>query len=229
VKRSPELSYSELPKSISDSISEPLFLCGYYSPFRESIVCWIKSNNPRQQIEREFDLNNETEIVGHARLDGLPTIEEFTVGDECWKVSGEFSLLGGNCLCEVFNIYTSDGLTKVAEAGQKYFSPVRSSREELCSEATRRSEFPKIYASWPAAEKINYWVAHLYRLRRHTAEAGGEESNVFSRGLLDQMAETDPNIVGLFPGVVRALALMEGENEAELLELAGKKAGLVLQ
>jgi len=225
-----KINYDDLPVNFAKQIPRNVYLRACHSPFKRSIVCWIKRDNQRWQKEIEFDMDTNKEIEDCNRLVGLPVDEKYVLEDGKMIAIRNFSIhQPSSCLTEEFAIYLTDDSTKIADAKQFFFMSIKENHVELCNDAISRAQLFKAYPSWPTAEKINYWVAHLYRLRRHTAEAGGEESNVFSRGLLDQMAETDPNIVGLFPGVVRALALMEGENEAELLELAGKKAGLVLQ
>lgn len=222
------VEFSALPFEISASIGESDYLHGCASGLNDTVVCWTKSADPRQQIEREFRLPDCLELSGNDRLKGLPQGDAFYALDGSWVAKRYFALEGvGNCLYEIFEIYQSDGITRLTDTKQKYYSPTKVSPESLCAAAIKRAEFPRVYASWTLDEKVNFWVASLYRLRRHTVEAGGEENEIFTRSLIDQMSLTDPVILGIFPTVVSALAVMEGEDPAHLLKIAISRTGSV--
>lgn len=208
---------SDIPLEIKNLIAMDIPYYAVKSPYRNSIVCWFKSNIPRQQIEREFDLTIMQEISGAERLNSLPDIEDFFLQDTGHLVKVNHAIkTEGNCVFECYEIYSHDGTIKIIDSEEKLYSCFKSPAKELCAKEVKQAQFPDIYAKWPVADKVNYWVGNLYRFRRQVGESGQLEDTAFSPDLIEKMRKIDIDFENILPSIMAGLATMENDSQSRL-------------
>ena len=84
---------------------------------------------------------------------------------------------------------------------------------------------PHDYENFPHDERIEHWVAVLYRGMRWCGEDGLDEMEVFTPELLARLTSDDPAIGGLLSAVLARLALMHLEDPHRFITDANRRMG----
>jgi hypothetical protein len=222
-----KLEFGELPPKLTLLLDESDFIKAYDCTEDGTVVVWIKNREIEKQQELEFSLKAERLLSREERENAFPLPENVNLIEMNVKVIKGYRLEAATDVrYETYEVYTNDLQTKITSCEQIYFSPALIGIGNVVGPAVEASLFPIRYSSWSLQEKVNYWVAALYRLRHQTGEMGGHEDDVFVLGLIRKMQMIDANIEAILPLVIRGLATMESISQAELIESFNRRTGL---
>lgn len=221
------LRYDELPAKLKSTIRESAFIKAYDRPEADSLIVWVVNEDLKKQQEIEFSLRESRALSPNEREPAFPVAEEVSVPGLGYRVMKGYQLeQGTDVLYETYEVYSNDLQKKITTCEQVYFSPMLADVADVVGPAVEAALLPVSYVSWPLKEKVDFWVASLYRLRHQTGETGAHEDEVFSLGLIDKMKKIDPNIHAILPLVIKGLATMESGDPVQLTTSFNRRTGL---
>ncbi|WP_444995471.1 hypothetical protein [Aliikangiella sp. IMCC44359] len=223
------MQYDELPSMLKARVNTDNFLSAYSINDSDRVIVWIVNNQLGKQEELEFSKSENKLLSVEEREAVMPIGKTVIISKLGVEVTTEYKLEEGtNVLYEVYKIHSIESKTIIGNASQIYFTPYKSSLEEIVKSTLDDYQFPLLYKEWDENEKINYWVDVLYRLRRQTGESGGHEDDVFDKSLLEQMKLVDPKIFNLLQNCLNRLAKIEQIDENALTRSFEAKTGYSL-
>lgn len=221
------LRYEELPPQLKSLIKESAFIKAYDRAEAGSIIAWTVNEVSKKQQEIEFSLGESRVLSAKERAQAFPPAEEISVPGLGFRVIKGYQLeQGTDVLYETYDVYSDDLQKKIVTCDQVYFSPMLADVADVVGPAVEAASLPASYSNWPMKEKVDFWVASLYRLRRQTGETGAHEDEIFSLSLINKMKTIDPNIYAILPLVLKGLATMESADPVELTNSFNRRTGL---
>ncbi len=221
------LRYAQLPAELKPIIAEAALIKAYYCSEVDSIIAWVINEELNRQREIAFSLSKSRVLSSKEREQAFPATEEVSVPGLGYRVMKGYQLEGGtDVLYETYEVYSNDLQKKITTCEQVYFSPMLADVADVVGPAVEAALLPVSYVSWPLNEKVDFWVASLYRLRHQTGETGAHEDQIFSLGLIDKMKQIDPNIHAILPLVIKGLATMESDDPLESTKSFNRRTGL---
>lgn len=215
------ISYLNLPREVSSSINEDLFLTAYKSPLTENYCVWVVDRANNCQIEREFDSISFAELSQEDRASILPPERRISSdGNAFYAVLRHFLDATTRAQCIEFSIFGEPGgefiaaFTEMARFGidpHKHF---------------KGAERMLDYKSYSSSEKAGYWAAQIYRQMRWNGESGLEEMSVLTPSLIDEIREKEKDIEELLPQIISLLAKYCVQDEKVFSSVAMSKIGI---
>ncbi|PXX46786.1 hypothetical protein [Undibacterium pigrum] len=222
-----QLAYAELPIQLSGLFDESDFLTAYDCAENGSVLVWIINRELGKQQEIEYSLSLSRVLSVDEREKALPTSEEVFVEGVPYRVIKSAILeQGTNVRYEVYSVFSTDLNEKIVECDQMFASPTLEDVADIVRPAVERELLPSLYAKWPLDERVNYWVAILYRLRHQTAETGALEDDIFGTGLINKMKKIDTDVRSILPLILKRLAIMESISPVVLINSFNSRTGL---
>lgn len=190
-----KLRYEQLPPQLASIFLPADFIKGYDCTDSGTVVVWFLNRKTGKQQEVEFSLK-ELRILSRAEREGnFPSGQEIILADQGFRVmKGSRLEPDSDVRYETYDVYLDGSQSKFFTCEQIYFSPVLFDVGEVVRSSAEGASFPTVYAAWPLVDRVNYWVAALYRLRHRTGEVGALEDDVFGPGLIGKMRSIDAGV-----------------------------------
>ncbi|MFA8392545.1 hypothetical protein ACEPUD_20790 [Burkholderia ubonensis] len=205
-----KVAYSELPLSPAEIIPVSSFIKAYDNGESKTIVAWYLGSRSNKQREIEFSRNLGRLLSWSERERNFSAAREIVLRDGSVKVRIANRLEPGTDVrYETYVAFDSITSAQLAEAEQMFFSLFVQDPADVIRPAIQKANFPAVYAGWPAADKMRYWVGVLYRHRRQTGEGGRNEDEAFTPVLLARMRVVDPGIDSILATILAELGRME--------------------
>ncbi|MDP1979219.1 hypothetical protein [Undibacterium sp.] len=222
-----QLTYAELPIQLSGLFDESDFLAAYDCAENGSVLVWIINRELGKQQEIEYSLSLSRVLSVDEREKALPASEEVFVEGVPYRVIKSAILeQGTNVRYEVYSVFSTDLNEKIVECDQMFASPTLEDIADVVRPAVERELLPSSYAQWLLDDRVNYWVAMLYRVRRQTAETGALEDDIFGIGLINKMKKIDTDVSSILTPILKRLAIMESISPVELINSFNRRTGL---
>ncbi|OMG71125.1 hypothetical protein [Burkholderia ubonensis] len=205
-----KVAYSELPLSLAEIIPVSSFLKAYDHGESKTIMAWYLDSRTNKQREIEFSQDLGRLLSRSERERNFPAAREVVLRDGGVKVHIANRLEPGTDVrYETYVAFDPITSAQLAEAEQIFFAPFVQDPADVIWPAIQKANFRAVYAGWPAADKMRYWVGVLYRLRRQTGEGGRNEDEAFTPALLTRMRAVDPGIDSILATILAELGRME--------------------
>lgn len=223
------MGYGQLPAGLKKVVRESDFIKAYDCVESGSLIVWIINHQLGKQQEIEFSMKLSRVLSAEERIRSFPAPADIDVAGVDYKVVQGYRLEpGSDVRYETYNVSTCDLHNHVVTCEQIYYSPALAEVADVVRPAIESALFLAQYRSWSLQEKVNYWVAALYRLRRQAAENLALEDDAFGVSLIGKLRKVDPNIDALLPVILKGLAVMESIAPAELINTFNRKTGLTI-
>lgn len=222
-----KIKYEQLPVQLTSIVMQADFIKGYDCADQGALVVWFANRATGKQQEVEFSLKEQRILSRAEREQDFPAEEEIALPDQGFRVAKGYRLeQGTDVRYETYDVYPEGAQSKLLTCEQVYFSPALFDVGDVVRSAVENTSFPAVYGGWPLSDRVNYWVAALYRLRHRTGEIGALEDDVFGPGLISKMKSIDAGIDSILPAVLKGLAAMESINPHGLIQSFNKRTGL---
>jgi len=224
-----EIEFADLPAELAGLIRGRQFITAYPSDSPGKIIVWVVDASRDRQDEFEFDLAQNRFLSRAEREQAFPSPSRLHLDGVGATVEIGYRLTDeGDVLCQTYDVYRDGDAVSPLRCEQMVYVPVLDPVEQVVTRALEKVDFPAIYAAWAVSEKIRYWVAALFRLRRHTGENGDAPDQAFDAALISDMRRLDGNIDAILADIVKGLALMESEDPADMIARFNARTGAML-
>lgn len=225
-----KVAYSQLPPSLSLEISEKDFLRALSVDNGQTLIVWKKNNDTKRQQELQFSIEEGRLLSRTERLSLLPKPERFVLPEDGVEViKGARLEQATDVRYETYAIYLAGTQSKISTCEQIYFSLDIIDIRVIVRSALEKISFPSLYLSWPERDRVDYWVAALYRSRRQLGELGAAGDAAFSPQLVENMRSIDKNIESILSAILTRLAEVESEVPAEIIKSFNERTGRVVR
>ena len=221
--------FDRLPSELKSVIQGQQFIKAYQSDNPGNIIVWVVHVSRDRQAELEYDVVLGRMLTRAEREQLFPPRTQVRLDSLGVRVDIGYRLTDDcEVLCQTYDVYRDGATAAPLRCAQMMYFPTLDPIEEVVGRELEKADFPARYAAWPVSEKISYWVAMLFRRRRHTGENGHSPDEAFDAALIPDSRRLDSNIEAILPEIIRGLALMESAEPADLLARFNARTGAIL-